>query len=647
MGIVMTQSTRLRDVLDNALSALLEKQQADGHWVFELEADTGITAEYVLLMHFLGEPIEKALRDRLAAYLRGQQQAQGGWALLQGGSFSLSISVKTYFALKLLGESQDEPHLQRACALIRQHGGAAKCNVMMRIWLALYNIIPWRALPLIPVEVILLPRWFPFHLSKMFCIPRKFTVAFSVVQALRPTARNLQNVGITELFIHPASETSPLPRAPHQNGAGFVFFSAIDRVLHRIEPWFPKRRRKKALDTAVAYVTEQLNGEDGYSATLPPIVISLIMLQTLGYPRDHCAIRTAHRACEKLLVVTKHQAYFQPCVSPVWDTAWVCQVLLESGNQEGLAAALRGLDWLKQRQILDFYGEWAVTRPQLRPGGWSFQYVLPHHPDVDDTALVATVMHRAMQLDPGARYSESIARAQEWVSGMQGRQGGWGAYEADNTQYYLNSIPFAEHGLMIDPPTADVSGRCLSMLGQLGTTPDACDTTRKALHYLLAQQENDGSWYGRWGINFIYGTWSVLEGLAAMGYDIHSPAVQKARHWLIQQQNQDGGWGEDTHGYALNRQCHQPSTSTPSQTAWALLGLMAAGAVGHSAMAQGIEYLLRSQQNDGTWVDPRATGTGIPREFYLKYHGYGLYFPMLALARYSMLRARISATEVV
>lgn len=640
-------NTRVKDVLDNSLSVLLEKQQPDGHWVFELEADTGITAEYVLLMHFLGEPVEPALQARLVAYLRGQQQAQGGWALLQGGSFSLSVSVKTYFALKLLGESQDEPYLQRACALIRQHGGAARCNVMTRIWLALYNIIPWRALPLIPVEVILLPRWFPFHLSKMFCVPRKYTVAFSVVQVLRPTARNLLGVGLTELFIHPASETTPLPRAPHQHRAGFVFFSAIDRLLHRLEPWFPKGRRQKALNTAVAYVTEQLNGEDGYSATLPPIAISLIMLQTLGYPRHHGAVQTAHRACEKLLVVKKHQAYFQPTLSPVWDTAWVCQVLLETNNRQGLKAALRGLDWLKHRQILDVRGDWAVARPRLRPGGWAFQYALPNHPDVDDTALVATVMHRAMQLDPDTRYSEAIARAREWVSGMQGRQGGWGAYEADNTQYYLNSIPFAEHGLMIDPPTADVSGRCLSLLGQLGAAPQTCDTTDRALHYVLAQQETDGSWYGRWGINFIYGTWSVLEGLAAVGYDLQSAAVQDARHWLVQQQNQDGGWGEDTRSYALNRQCHPPSASTPSQTAWALLGLMAAGAIAHRATAQGIEYLLRSQQTDGTWADPSATGTGIPREFYLKYHGYGLYFPMLALARYGMLRARIPETEVV
>ncbi|MGE8145918.1 squalene--hopene cyclase [Pseudomonas frederiksbergensis] len=653
MGTAMTESlpsmnTRVKHGLKNALSALLDKQQPDGHWVFEFEADAGMTAEYVLLMHFLGEPIEQTLQGRLARYLRDQQQPQGGWPLLRGGSFNLNVSVKTYFALKLLGDAPHEPHLQRACTLIRQHGGAANCNVVTRIWLALYNVIPWRVLPVIPVEVILLPRWFPFHLSKIFCIPRLFTVAFSVLQVLRPTACNPQDVGITELFIHPASETTPLPRAPHQHRAWFVCFSAIDRFLHRIDPWRSKGRREKALETAVGYVTGQLNGEDGYGAALPTIAISLVVLQALGYPHDHCAMQTARRACEKLLVVSERQAYCQPCVSPIWDTAWACRALLESGHPQGLEAALRGLDWLKQRQILDVYGGWAVARPHLRPGGWAFQYVLPNHPDVDDTALVATVMHRAMRVHPGAHYGESIARAQEWVQGMQGRQGGWGAYEADNTQYYLNSIPFAEHGMMIDHPTADVSARCLAMLGQLGATPVSEGATGDALRYLLAEQETDGSWYGRWGINFIYGTWSALEGLAATGYDPFSEAVKKARHWLILRQNEDGGWGEDTHGYSLEYPRHRPSASTPSQTAWALLGLMAAGAVEHPVTAKGIDYLLRSQKYDGTWTDPHATGTGVPRVLYMKYHGYGLYFPMLALARYCTLsQARVSAIEVV
>lgn len=287
----MRVSTRVRDVLNNASTALLSNQQPDGHWVFEFEADAAITAEYVLLMHFLGEPIEQTLQGKLARYLRDQQQSDGGWPLLRGGSFNLNASVKTYFALKLLGDAQDEPHLQRACTLIRQHGGAANCNVVTRIWLALYNVIPWRVLPLIPVEVILLPRWFPFHLSKIFCVPRLFTVAFSVLQVLRPTARNPQSTGITELFLHPASETTPLPRAPHQNRVGFAFFTVIDRLLHRIDPWRLKGRRKKALKTAIKFVTDQLNGEDGYGASLPTIAISLVVLQALGYPVTITACR--------------------------------------------------------------------------------------------------------------------------------------------------------------------------------------------------------------------------------------------------------------------------------------------------------------------------------------------------------------------
>lgn len=643
----MRVSTRVRDVLNNASTALLSKQQPDGHWVFEFEADAAITAEYVLLMHFLGEPIEQTLQGKLARYLRDQQQSDGGWPLLRGGSFNLNASVKTYFALKLLGDAQDEPHLQRACTLIRQHGGAANCNVVTRIWLALYNVIPWRVLPLIPVEVILLPRWFPFHLSKIFCVPRLFTVAFSVLQVLRPTARNPQSTGITELFLHPVSETTPLPRAPHQNRVGFAFFTVIDRLLHRIDPWRLKGRRKKALKTAIKFVTDQLNGEDGYGASLPTIAISLVVLQALGYPRDHHSMQTARKACANLLMETEQQAYCQLCVSPIWDTAWACQALLDTGNRRDLEAALRGLDWLKQRQVLDVYGGWAVARPHLRPGGWAFQYSLPNHPDVDDTALVATVMHRAMQLEPGAHYGETIARAQEWVQGMQGRQGGWGAYEADNTHYYLNNTPFAEHGMMIDHPTADITARCLAMLGQLNATPASNSTTREALCYLLAEQEADGSWYGRWGINFIYGTWSALEGLAATGYDLHCIAVQNACHWLIQQQNQDGGWGEDSSSYALDDLGQQSSASTASQTAWALLGLMAAGAVEHLATQKGIEYLLQTQKSDGTWADPHATGTGVPRVLYMTYHGYGLYFPMWALARYCKLsQAPISALEV-
>lgn len=639
-------SPQLEDVMKSAVNALLAKQQSDGHWVFELEADAAMTAEYVLQKHCLGEPIELTLGASLARYLIALQQPEGGWPLLLGGCFDLSTSVKTYFALKLLGCTEHQPSLQRACTLIRQNGGAAGSNVMTRIWMALFGFIPWRTLPLIPVEVILLPRWFPFHLSKIACLPRKYTVAFSVLHVLRPIACNAQRKTINELFLAPAADTPPLPCASHQNKAWFFVFNGIDRLLHRCYPWFPRRIRQKAMRRAQAYVTEQLNGEDGYGATLPTIGVSLIFLRALNYPDDHPAVLTARGAREKLLVIRQQYAYCQPCVSPIWDTAWACQALLETGDTLSVEAALRGLDWLRHKQILDTRGDWNVTRPQLRPGGWAFQYNLPRHPDVDDTAVVATVMQQALQANPAAGYGESVNRASEWVQGMQNRRGGWGAYEAENTQNYLNSFPIAEHGLMIDYPSADVSARCLCMLGRLGPTPDTQSVTDKALRYLLAEQETDGSWFGRWGINFVYGTWSALEGLAAIGYDPQLPAVQQAREWLIQHQNEDGGWGEDASGYAVDRQRHQPSASNPSQTAWALLGLMAADAVDHPATSQGIAYLQQSQRADGTWTDLHATGTGIPRAMYLHYHGYAAYFPLWALARYrNMSNSDLPATE--
>ena len=628
---------QLEAAMHGAINALLAKQQPDGHWVFGLEADAAMTAEYVLQMHFLGEPIDSALSAKLAGYLSALQQPEGGWPLLQGGCFDLSTSVKTYFALKLLGYEEHDPALRRACVRIRQQGGAVGSNVMTRIWMALFGVIPWQALPLIPVEVILLPRWFPFHLSKIACLPRKYTVAFSMLHVLHPIARNPQRISIGELFLKPPADTTALPCAPHQNRALFSIFNGVDRLLHRCYPWFPKRIRQKAMDRALAYVTEQLNGEDGYGATLPTIGVSLLLLRALNYPDDHPAVLTARSARDKLLVIDPHCAYCQPCVSPIWDTAWACQALLETGDKRSVEASLRGLDWLGHKQILDIYGDWAVTRPHVRPGGWAFQYNLARHPDVDDTAVVATVMQRALQAHPTARYGEPIARAEEWVQGMQNRKGGWGAYEAENTQNYLNSFPIAEHGLMIDYPSADVSARCLCLLGQLGATPYTHGATGKALGYLLAEQEADGSWYGRWGINFIYGTWSALEGLAAIGYDPALPQVQQAREWLIKRQNQDGGWGEDARGYAVVRQGHPPSASNPSQTAWALLGLMAAGAVDHPATRQGIAYLQQSQQTDGTWVDHHATGTGIPRALYLHYYGYAVYFPLWALARYRNL----------
>jgi squalene-hopene/tetraprenyl-beta-curcumene cyclase len=362
------------------------------------------------------------------------------------------------------------------------------------------------------------------------------------------------------------------------------------------------------------------------------------MFDTLGYPPDHPQRAIARFSVDKLLVVGADEAYCQPCYSPVWDTGLVCHALLEVGGEQCIAQVGKGLDWLKSKQILDLKGDWAERRPNLRPGGWAFQYANPHYPDVDDTAVVAMAMDRVQNLQGRTDLREPIARAREWIFGMQSKNGGWGAFDADNTQYYLNHIPFADHGALLDPPTEDVSARCVSMLAQLGDLPKTDPRVAQAVEYLRKTQHEEGSWYGRWGMNYIYGTWSVLAALNAAGIDSQSVEFRKAVDWLVRIQNEDGGWGEDGSSYKLDYQGYEKAPSTASQTAWALLALMAAGEVDHPAVERGIAHLASTQGSDGFWDEPRFTAVGFPRIFYLRYHGYSKFFPLWALARYRNLK---------
>ena len=409
----------------------------------------------------------------------------------------------------------------------------------------------------------------------------------------------------------------------------------------RREPLFPKRTRARAVDRAVAWVGERLNGEDGLGAIFPAMANSVMMYDALGYPDDHPQRAIARQSIEKLLVVHDDEAYCQPCVSPIWDTGLACHALLEAGGERAVAQVRRGLDWLKPMQVLDVRGDWIARRPDLRPGGWAFQYANPHYPDVDDTAVVAMAMDRmAWTACTGRRkanYQAAIERAREWIVGMQSGNGGWGAFDADNDYYYLNNIPFADHGALLDPPTEDVTARCLSMLAQLGDTQSPAVT--RAVDYLRRTQLADGSWYGRWGMNYIYGTWSVLSALNAAGLSRDAPEMRKAVDWLAAIQNDDGGWGEDGSSYKLDYSGYEKAPSTASQTAWALLGLMAAGDVDHPAVARGIKYLADNQGADGFWNEERYTATGFPRVFYLRYHGYAKFFPLWALARYRNLKS--------
>ncbi len=621
----------LEESVLKAAGALRRRQNPDGHWRFELEADATIPAEYILLEHYL-DRIDVARQQRIGVYLRGTQGDHGGWPLFHDGKFDLSASVKAYFALKCLGDLPDAPHMVRARAAILAAGGAERTNVFTRVQLALFGQVPWHAVPTMPVEIMLLPEWFFFHLSKVSYWSRTVIVPLLVLMARRPRARNPHGVHIRELFRRHPDEIRDWIRGPYRSGWGRAF-KALDVVLKRAERFFPAGARKRAVGLAVDFVTERLNGEDGLGAIYPAMANTVMMFDTLGYEPTHPHAALAWLAVQKLLVDTDEGTYCQPCVSPIWDTSLAGHAMAEAGygcalGREPVEAASR---WLAERQILTVKGDWAVRRPDVAPGGWAFQYANDHYPDVDDTAAVGLLLHR--NGDPA--HDEAIERAKQWIVGMQSSDGGWGAFEPENTHSYLNHIPFADHGALLDPPTADVTGRCVGFLAQIGMRSDD-PVMVKALAYLMREQEADGSWFGRWGTNYIYGTWSVLNALNAAGIPHDAPCMTRACDWLIEVQREDGGWGEDEESYA-DAPHGRFRESTPSQTAWAVLALMAAGRSEHPATARGIAWLQRTQKPDGEWDELPYTAVGFPRVFYLRYHGYRLFFPLLALARYRNL----------
>ena len=627
----------LETSIQNAKRALLSLRKEDGHFCFELEADTTIPAEYVLMRHFRAEPVDAELERKIGVYLRRCQGDHGGWPLFPNGRFNISASVKAYFALKMIGDDVEAPHMARAREAILAYGGAAKSNVFTRSLLALYGEIPWRGVPVMPVEIMLLPKWFPFHLDKISYWGRTVLVPLLVLMTKKPRAKNPKNIHIRELFTTPPEEVKVWPKGEHQTWPWADIFGQVDRLLRLIEPHMPKGPRERSIELAVEWTTERLNGFDGLGGIFPSMVNSLLMYDVLGVSDADARKQRAREAIERLLVVNENEAYCQPCVSPVWDTCLTAHTLLETGDEDARDAARAACEWLAPLQVLDVKGDWAATRPDVRPGGWAFQYANAYYPDVDDTAVVVTAMDRLTANDAARPYDARIARAKEWIVGMQSKNGGWGAFDADNTYHYLNHIPFADHGALLDPPTADVSARCVSMLAQLGDTIESNDSLKRGVDYLLKEQEKDGSWFGRWGANYIYGAWSTLCALNAVGLPHDHDAYRRAVAWLVAIQNDDGGWGEDLSSYKLDYKGYEQAPSTASQTAWALLGLMAAGEVDHPAVAKGIAYLQATQSDGGLWNEARFTATGFPRVFYLRYHGYGKFFPLWALARYRNL----------
>jgi squalene-hopene/tetraprenyl-beta-curcumene cyclase len=632
LTLTKTVSTLLDRTIALARDALLGRQAAAGYWLFELEADCTIPAEYIMMMHYLDE-IDAELETKIAAYLRAHQTTNGGWPLYQGGDFNMSCTVKAYYALKLAGDDIQAPHMVRARAAILERGGAARANVFTRIALALFGQLPWRGVPYIPVEIMLLPKWFFFHLDKVSYWSRTVMVPLFILCTQKPVAKNPRKVHIEELFTTPPGEERDYFRDAKEGGGLGKLMLLVDRVARRIDPLIPRAMRARATRRAEAWFLDRLNGEDGLGAIFPAMVNAVEAMTLLGYPADDLRLVTAKRALKKLLVVGPTTAYCQPCVSPVWDTALTGRALQEVGCPASLKAATRALDWLEPQQLLDEPGDWQTDRPNLKGGGWAFQFANDYYPDLDDTAVVAWAMHQAPN---AADYTESVERALDWLVGMQSKNGGFAAFDADNTSYYLNKIPFADHGALLDPPTSDVSARVVTVLGLINRPQDG-PCLKRAIAYLRAEQEQDGSWFGRWGTNYIYGTWSVLTAFAHAGVSPQDPAVRRAVEWFINRQNTDGGWGESNDSYLKNSRGGGRGASTPYHTAWALLGLLAAGEAASDAARRAVNHLLRTQQPDGLWSDPSFTAPGFPRVFYLKYHGYCGYFPLWALGAYRTL----------
>lgn len=633
-----TDSAALDNAISQAQNVLANHQNEDGHWVFELEADATIPAEYILLEHYLNR-INPALQEKLGAYLRRIQGDHGGWPLYYGGELNVSSSVKVYFALKAIGDDIDAPHMKRAREAILAHGGAEASNVFTRIQLALFGEVPWCATPAMPVELMFMPKAGLFSIWNMSYWSRTVVTPLVVLAALKPKAINPRNIHIPELFLTPPYQIKKWIKGPFRSNWGHVF-KYVDQVVRPAEKFIPAALRKRAINKALKFIEERLNGEDGLGAIYPAMANTVMVYHALGIPDEDPRSAIAWKSIQKLIISSDKEAYCQPCVSPIWDTALSGHAMIESvsgyratNREETISKLIKSLDWLKERQILNVKGDWAISCPDVAPGGWAFQYRNDYYPDVDDTAVVGMLLHR----EGNADYKYAIERARQWVIGMQSSNGGWGAFDIDNDKMFLNHIPFADHGALLDPPTADVTARCVSFLSQLGNAEDKA-VIAKGVAYLRSEQEKDGSWFGRWGTNYIYGTWSVLCAVNAAGISNHDPMVKRAVEWLLQVQRSDGGWGEDEASYE-GSPAGQYHESLPSQTAWALLGLMAVGQNNHPAVKKGIQWLMNTQKEDGQWSENPYNAVGFPKVFYLRYHGYRQFFPLFALSRYRNLQS--------
>jgi squalene-hopene/tetraprenyl-beta-curcumene cyclase len=615
--------------------AVLAQQHDEGYWFGELEADSMLEADYIFC-HFLlgtGDPdrLQRALNEIIP-----NQNADGGWSLYPGGPSNISLSVKCYFAFKLMGWSPDHDILVRAREWILANGGVVECNTFTKIYLCFMGQYDYDAVPAVPPEIVLAPSWFYFNIYEISSWSRGILVPLSIAYAKKPFKKIAPEQGIDELFVGGRENSNLHLRWDKNIFSWRNFFLVLDRMVHWAERVHIRPLRTISLRKAEKWMLARFEKSDGLGAIYPAILNSIIALRCLGYSVDDPQVIRAMDEFEKLGVETPANGdkpatfRMQPCMSPVWDTAYAMFALGEAGVAKDDPRLLKAADWILAKEVRD-KGDWAVKVKNTAPGGWYFEFNNEFYPDVDDSAMVLLALNQVS--NPRERYQHEVSqRAIDWIFAMQCKNGGWASFDKDNTKMIFQYIPFADHNAMLDPPTVDITGRILEMLAAYGYTRED-KRVAKAIEFIFSEQQSDGSWFGRWGVNYLYGTFLVLRGLEAMGIWNHEPQIQQAAEWVRMVQNADGGWGESCASY--DNGIYTGAHSTPSQTAWALMGLIAGGDTYSSSVLNGIRYLVNTQRPDGNWDEDLSTGTGFPKVFYLNYHNYRISFPLIALAAFS------------
>jgi squalene-hopene/tetraprenyl-beta-curcumene cyclase len=614
-----------------AIEYLFSIQREDGSWCGELEADTTLESDYILLHHLLGTGDEVKLQKAARRILRFQQE-DGGWPVFDGGPSNVSATVKAYFGLKLAGYKADHPALQRARPCIERLGGVTAVNTFTKIYLCFFGQYDYNAVPAVPPEIVLFPKWFWFNIYEISAWSRAILVPLSIAYAKKPFKKIPADMGIQELFPGGDMHGTNLRLRWDRNPVSWRnFFLLLDWSVHFFEGIHIRPLRSRAIRAAQKWMLERMEMSDGLGAIYPGIMNSIIALRCLGYSLDDPQMIRAMDEFEALGIEEETTFRMQPCKSPVWDTAYALFALAQAGVPANDPRLVKAGDWILKKQI-SHPGDWCVKLRNVPPAGWYFEFNNEFYPDIDDTAQVILALNDVEH--PNERYRhESILRAVRWEMAMQGKNGGWASFDKDNTRMAFQYVPFADHNAMLDPPTVDITGRVLEMLAGCGFRREH-PAVRRAIEFIKREQEPDGAWFGRWGVNYIYGTCLCLRGLEAVGEDPHEAYIQHAAEWLRSIQNPDGGWGETVGSYDAPHLRGQGG-STASQTAWAVMGLLAAGDAHSEPVVRGIDYLLRTQRPDGSWTDDWYTGTGFPKVFYLKYHMYPEYFPLLALATYA------------